>query len=114
MVICEPNAAGETFQDRPVILAEVISQSTRRTDESEKREAYFSIPSLDAYLLIESTSPRVVVHDRTSDGFVAQAYKALDAIIPLLAIGADLPLKDLYERVDFSQAIDEDELDENI
>jgi Uma2 family endonuclease len=104
MVVCEPNPANDTFQDQPVVIAEVISDATRRIDEGEKRDAYLTIPTLSAYLLIESDSPRVVVYERSERGFVAHLYEGLDAIIPLPAIGAQLALADLFDRVEFSAA----------
>jgi Uma2 family endonuclease len=104
MVVCEPNPANDTFQDQPVVIAEVISDATRRIDEGEKRDAYLTIPTLSAYLLIESDSPRVVVYERSERGFVAHLYEGLDAVIPLPAIGAQLALADLFDRVDFSAA----------
>lgn len=109
MVVCESNSPDETFQDRPVILAEVVSKSTRRTDENEKRDAYVTIPTLAAYLIIDSTRPRVVVHRRTDCGFVAEAYEGLDSVISLPAIEADLSLAELYERVNFAEAELEEE-----
>jgi Uma2 family endonuclease len=102
MVVCEANPGREVYQDRPVVLAEVISESTRRIDEMEKREAYLTIPELSAYLLIESDSACVTVHRRTDGGFVAEQYEGLDAIVPLDSISAKLSLQELYERVDFS------------
>lgn len=104
MVVCEPNPANQTFQDKPVVIAEVASQSTKRIDEIEKREAYLTLPSLMVYLLIETDRPRVVVHRRTDDGFLAEVYEGLDAVVPLEAIEAELPLAELYERVDFENA----------
>jgi Uma2 family endonuclease len=83
-----------------VVLAEVISEATRRIDEGEKRDAYLTIPSLMAYLLIETDRHRVVVHRRTESGFVTEAYEGLQVVIPLEAIEAELPLADLYERVE--------------
>ncbi len=114
MVVCEPNSPNEEFQDRPVVIAEVASASTRRTDEGEKREAYLTIPTLSAYLLIETERPRAVVHRRTPEGFVAQAYEGMEATIPLEAIGIALPLAELYDRVDFVAAAREatDDADE--
>jgi Uma2 family endonuclease len=111
MVVCQPNPAGDTFQDRPVVVAEVISESTRRIDEGEKLDAYLTIPTLSAYLLIETASPRVVVYQRSGDagGFVAQLYEGVEAVVPLDAIGTSLPLADLYERVDFTEAAAEDQ-----
>ena len=52
-VVCQPNAGNETYQDNPVVIVEVISESTRRVDEYEKREAYLSINSLCVYVLLE-------------------------------------------------------------
>lgn len=102
MVVCEPNPPDDTFQDKPVVIAEVVSESTRRTDEGEKRDAYLTIPTLMAYLIIETDRPRVVVHRRTDEGFIAEVYEGTDAVIPLAAVDADLPLAELYERVEFS------------
>jgi Uma2 family endonuclease len=109
MVVCEPNSADATFQDRPVVIAEVVSKSTRRIDEGEKREAYVTIPTLAAYLLIESNRPRVVVHRRTDSGFVAEAYEGLDSVISLPAIEAELSLAELYERVNFAEVEPDDD-----
>jgi Uma2 family endonuclease len=102
MVVCDSNDADETFQERPVVIAEVISEATRRTDEGEKREAYSTIPTLAVYLLIETDRPRVVVHRRGENGFMAEVHEGLDAVISLDAINAQLPLAELYDRVEFS------------
>ena len=100
MVVCEPTSPEATFQDKPVVIAEVISEATRRTDEGEKREAYLTIPSLMTYLLIDTDRPRVVVHQRTDNGFIAQVYEGIHAIIPLAAIDAQLSLAELFERTE--------------
>lgn len=104
MVVCEPNSPEDPFQDRPVVIAEVLSEATRRTDEGEKREAYLTIPTLTSYLLIETDRPRVVVHGRTDDGFVAHVYEGLDAVVPLPSIEVTLPLGEVYERIVFDGA----------
>src|SRR5262249_50829738 len=56
-VVCRPNKREESYQDRPVVIAEVLSKSTRRIDEIEKREYYSKIPTLRVYLLIEQDFP---------------------------------------------------------
>jgi Uma2 family endonuclease len=109
MVVCAPNPTSDTFQDRPVILAEVISSATRRIDEGEKRDAYLTIPDLSAYLLIESSSPRIVVYHRSDSGFVPRQFEGMESILPLDAIKAQLSLAELYERVDFSAPSEDDE-----
>jgi Uma2 family endonuclease len=102
MVVCEANPQTDVYQDRPVIIAEVLSPGTRRADEHEKREAYQSIPTLMTYLMIESSRPRVIVCRRQPDGqFSEELYEGLDATIPLPAIEVSLSVGELYERVQF-------------
>lgn len=116
MVVCDSNSADDTHQDRPVVIAEVTSPSTQRLDATEKLDAYLTIPSLSVYLIIDTTQPRVVAYHRTNEGFVASTYEGLPATIPLQAIGTDLALAELYERVDFAAAAKEEqqEIDERV
>jgi Uma2 family endonuclease len=100
-VICESNSQTDSFQDRPVVIIEVLSKKTRRIDESEKKEAYLTIPTLAVYLLVEQEGPIVSVYRRTDQGFHHEAFTNLDAIVPLAEIDTQLPLAEIYERVEF-------------
>lgn len=100
-VVCRPNSRDDQYHDRPVVIAEVLSRGTRRIDEGEKKEAYLTIPSLGAYLLVEQDAPRVVVHRRKARGFVQEVYEGLEAVVPLPEIGTELPLAEIYEDVEF-------------
>lgn len=112
MVVCKPNPAADTFQDDPVVIAEVVSKATRRIDEIEKREAYLTIPTLMNYLVIETNCPRVIVHRRTDAGFIAETYEGLNAVIPLADIECELALGELYERVNFDEVEPENDDEE--
>jgi Uma2 family endonuclease len=107
-VVCEPNPAGQTFHDAPVAIVEVVSESTRRTDEYEKREAYLSIHSLSVYVLIEQAAPAALVYRRGDSGFDRESYSGLEAVIPLPEIGCHLPLAEVYERVEFAPPKDDE------
>jgi Uma2 family endonuclease len=103
MVVCHPNPDSDRFQDHPVVVVEVISESTRRTDLGEKRAAYLGIPSLKVLIFAESEEARAVVHRRRVDGgFAVEQHDGLEAAIPLPEIEAELRLADLYERVSFT------------
>lgn len=108
-VICRPNPQADSFQDEPELLAEVLSRRTRRIDEGEKKEAYLTIPSLGAYLLIEQEAPAVVVFRRTEHGFVREVHQGLDAVLPLPEIAVNLPLAEIYDAVEFSAEPEENE-----
>jgi Uma2 family endonuclease len=55
-VVCRANPPEDSFQDEPVVITEVISRKTRRTDEGEKKDAYQTIPSLKVYSSSSRTS----------------------------------------------------------
>lgn len=107
-VVCRPNPADDSYQDHPVVIIEVISESTRRTDEFEKRDAYLTINSLCVYIRVEQSSIAVTVDRRTDTGFVREAYTGLDSVISLNEVGCSLPLAELYERVEVQNELNED------
>lgn len=109
-VICKPNPPSDTFQDHPALVAEVVSRSTRRIDEGEKKDAYFTLPSLQVYLLIEQEQPLVTVHRRNEQGaIIREVFQGVDAVISLAEIGADLSLSDLYQGIELTpEDVDEE------
>lgn len=100
-VVCEPNPPGDLYHDAPVVIVEVLSDSTRRLDEYEKREAYLSIGSLRLYVLVEQSMAAALVYRRVGNGFERETYAGLSAVIPLPEIDCRLALADLYEHVEF-------------
>jgi Uma2 family endonuclease len=108
-VVCESNSEYESFQDNPAVVLEVLSKSTRRIDEGEKKDAYLTIPSLCLYVLIDQELPSVVVNRRTPQGFVREVYEGMDAKIPMSEIETELPLAEIYRGVVFSPEPEEQE-----
>jgi Uma2 family endonuclease len=106
-IVCRSNPPSDSFQDEPVVLVEVLSKRTRRIDEGEKKDAYLTIPSLSAYLLVEQEAAAVVLHRRTERGFVREVFSGLDAIIPLPEIGTELPLAEAYDGAELVPEADE-------
>jgi Uma2 family endonuclease len=100
-VVCRRNAPEDTFQDQPTVIVEVLSESTRRIDEGEKRDAYFSLPSLSTYVLFEQSAVAALVYQRGEQGFEKQFYTGLDSRIPLPEIDCELSLAAIYDGVEF-------------
>ena len=100
-VVCEPNHKDDSFQDRPVVIVEVLSPSTSRVDEGEKLDAYQTIRSLQVYIIVDSTHARVIVYRRTENVFAREVYHGLEGAIQLDCIGIELPLAEIYERTEF-------------
>jgi len=98
LVVCHPNPRSDHFQDHPVVVIEVLSESTRRIDQGEKCDTYRRIPSLKVLVLAESDALAATVHRRQADGgFGVEYHAGRDAVIPLPEIEAELPLAELYE-----------------
>ena len=99
-VVAQDRIETEAYQDQPVLLLEVLSEATRRTDHAEKLEAYLMVPSLVAYVLLEPQTPAAVVYRRKADGsgFEREVYVGLEAGIPLPELETDLPLSCVYAR----------------
>lgn len=96
-IVCQSNPDNDTFQDQPVLIVEVVSESTRRVDEGEKRDHYLSIDSLQAYVLLEQDRPAAVVYHRHADGrFVEAIYEDPNAVLEFAELDVTLSLNELY------------------
>lgn len=103
LVVCHPNPPTDHFHDQPVVVIEVLTDSSRRADLGEKRDAYLTISSLKVLMFVEPDVPHVVLHRRKPEGgFAIEVRSGLDAVIPLPEIDASLALAELYEQVEFS------------
>ena len=112
MVVCDSNSDDVSYQDKPVVVVEIISESTRRTDETEKRQAYLSIDSVQIYLRVEQSVTCVKVDRRTEEGFVSQQFDELTDFVPLPTLGIELLLSDLYRGVEFPEPVGDEDVDE--
>ena len=100
-VVCENSEDDDTFQDKPVVVVEVLSESTRRVDLGEKREAYLSIPTLKLLLVIDPETVWIQVdRRRPSGGFGQELYRDFDDVIAMPEIDCQLSVAEIYERVE--------------
>jgi Uma2 family endonuclease len=100
-VVCRPNPQSDVFQDFPSVIVEVCSESTRRIDDGEKRDAYLTIPSLTHYILLEQSAIGAVIYERGSAGFERRVLTEPGDTIPFLELNISLPLAAIYDGVEF-------------
>ena len=98
-IICQLNPDTDDFQDQPTVIVEVLSDSTRRTDQGEKKDAYLRIPSLYVYVMMEEDTLAAVVYRRGTSGFEREVHENAEAVIALPEIDAALSLAKVYEGV---------------
>jgi Uma2 family endonuclease len=79
---------------QPVLLIEVLSDSTRDYDRDEKFERYRLLPSLLEYLLIEQDAQRLELFRKRS-GWKAERYAPPDEIT-LESVNVTTPVISFY------------------
>jgi Uma2 family endonuclease len=87
----------------PVVIFEVLSESTGRTDRITKVREYAAIPSLRRYVIVEAVNPGLLVLER-KDGvehWTARPLTAEDTLV-MPEIGIEIPVAEFYEDVAFS------------
>jgi Uma2 family endonuclease len=98
MVVCKDTSSNEYYAETPIIIVEVLSKSTRRLDETTKRTAYQTIPTLEEYVLIEQDFVDVEIC-RRSEGWVSEHYFMGDTV-SFESVGLVLPVEEIYYRVE--------------
>ncbi len=97
MVVCGP-AADVLFETDATLIVEVLSPSTQAQDRREKLDAYWRLPSLEAYLLAEPVVRRFEVARPGSGTAPAwQAYGEGGVIDTRYGV---LNLDEIYAEVD--------------
>lgn len=84
-------------QFQPVLLAEVTSDSTRKTDMVDKLIQYQKFPSLKYYLIVEQDKEEIIVISRNVQGnWHSETYNETTATINLCALEIQLNLQEIY------------------
>ena len=86
----------------PILLIEVLSQSTENYDRGRKFSHYRRVESLQEYVLVAQTECRVEQYVRQSDGkWVYSETTDPNGNVELTSIACRLPLNRVYHRVQF-------------
>lgn len=86
----------------PVVIVEVLSESTRDYDGSTKFKFYRSIPSLQEYVMIDQYQVGIEQYTKTEGkSWLFRDYGAEDKVLVLSSLGLEVAIADLYEGVDF-------------
>ncbi len=92
----------------PALVVEVLSKFTEKTNRGDKFDCYKTLASLQTYVLIAQTTPRIEVYERQATGeWRLTVTEGLEATAKLERIGCELVLKNIYNRVNFDEAAEE-------
>jgi Uma2 family endonuclease len=89
--------------ENPISIIEVLSPSTEKKDQNEKKEEYQKIGSLQEYVLIAQDSYKITQYTREGKTkWIAQIYDSKDQTC-VLTVGIKISLKKLYEETDWAK-----------
>lgn len=92
----------------PLVLVEVVSDSTEAYDRGRKFENYKSIPSLQEYVLIAQDRMHVDHLALQSDNkWLITSYGEKDGPVELPALSCSLSLAEIYANVKFEKPVEE-------
>lgn len=101
-IIAYPDAAvhcrGANGELNPLILVEVLSDSTGDKDRTEKLPAYKLIPTVKEILFIDQHKPVIELYARKGDVFIYTIFKGGESF-RLESIGLDVSIDEIYEGI---------------
>jgi Uma2 family endonuclease len=86
----------------PVLLAEVVSPSSKLTDNGDKLVEYTSMSSTAYYLIIHQDEILVKFYRRNGDVWEFLYYNKPSDVIQLPALKTKIKLSEIYKKVDFA------------
>jgi Uma2 family endonuclease len=110
LITCDKLVGTDRVVPGVVVVFEILSPTSGRIDRIIKVREYAAIPSIRRYVILESSSAGLLVLERQN---ADEAWKATtltsDDILHMPEITIEVPVAEFYERVDFG---DDNELDE--
>ncbi|GCL55896.1 hypothetical protein NIES3806_32520 [Microcystis aeruginosa NIES-3806] len=89
----------------PLIIVEVLSNSTQAYDRGDKFKFYRSLPTFQEYILIEQSSYSVERYYKQKDNqWLIDFVTGENAVLQLLSVDWQISFQDLYQRVNFDLA----------
>ncbi len=85
----------------PILIVEVLSDSTEAKDRGEKFAAYQTLETLQEYILVSQDKAKVEQFKRENDGiWKYQATIGLTSRVKFSSIEVELELDEIYQRVE--------------
>ncbi|NJN94141.1 MAG: Uma2 family endonuclease [Anaerolineales bacterium] len=86
----------------PVVIIEVLSDSTQAYDRGAKFELYRAIESLQDYVLVDQARVHVEYFHKLEDGrWLLTEFNDSEAVLRLEAVNVEIPLSRVYQRVEW-------------
>ena len=103
LVTCAAGPGSDLLIAGVVLVIEVLSPTSERTDRIEKVREYFAVPSIRRDVLLEQTSAGATVFEKQEGAAEWTAGVAIAGeTLRLPALGIEIPIDELYEGVELA------------
>ena len=89
---------------KPIIIVEVASEDSWRTDTFTKRKEYTALSSLKYYIIVSQVEMQVEIYTREANNWTFNHFELPDETIELPDFNLKIALLDIYHRVKFGDA----------
>lgn len=105
-VACGPIDPKTKMRGDPVVMFEIVSPSSARTDRITKNREYRDTPTVQRYVVLEQDFVGATVFTRDEAGWSGRPA-AEDETLAMPEIGIEVPLSELYEGLTFEEQAEE-------
>jgi Uma2 family endonuclease len=98
-VTCEPNAPGRQAMVAPILVVEILSPSTERSERCLKLAVYQQIVSVREILLIDADSRHAEIYRRENSHWGIELVRGAEAMLLLASVELHVSLSELYQGI---------------
>lgn len=111
MIICGEKEPAENLKGafkNPVVIIEVLSESTEAYDRGDKFDLYRELPSLRHYILVKQDEAKIHIYSRQSSTSLwnIRTVEGLENSLDIElseTLTLYIPLADIYDRIEFGK-----------
>ncbi len=101
-VVCSPVAPKATVVRDPVVIFEVLSESTTGIDLVTKNQEYAAIASVHRYVVLAQDAIGGTMFERVGTDWIGHLLGA-DSVLRMPEVGVELPLAELYDGISLAE-----------
>ncbi|MBF0225787.1 MAG: Uma2 family endonuclease [Desulfobacterales bacterium] len=89
----------------PIVIIEILSDSTEAYDRGDKFSHYQLIDSFSEYILVSQYFCKIEKFSRQKDEtWIYSKYNNMEDIVSIESVKCELPISEIYRKVNFSQS----------
>jgi Uma2 family endonuclease len=100
-VVCTPGSPKQTVVHDPVVVFQVLSETTSFTDRIAKLREYGATPSIQRYVILEQDAIAAMVFVRKGTDLIAETLTA-DDTLRMPEIDIEVPMAEFYVGIEIT------------